>query len=388
MPLPFVCSPADLLAVVPYQLGFYPRASVVIVCLDAADRVVGMIRIDTGPLPPPPGSAEVAAVAALLRRQAGGLVILGFEEAQGSSDAVRCWLARLAADGGVAVVAHLVVRDGRWWDVECVDPTCCPAPGRPVPPPARVSVVAEWVGRGVAPLADRAAVARQLDSGPRAAEVAVALSRQRSPYQARAHSSAHPGDRPPDGDGAAAPAWEAILDPGGRHPPVRALPAHLLAAAALALQGTEHRDAVICWLAPDLVPPDLAPPDRGCSPLSRMLGEPPWAQRHGTRDATTVIGPASTAARSGYPLPTATAPVDMPAQVLRCQHRLIDLVACLPRDEQVVALSVLASFAWWRGDGPLAAVALERAVTIDPGDSLSGVLLRMVRLGVRPWATG
>lgn len=361
-PLPFVCSPADLLAVVPYQLGFYPRASVVAVCLDAADRVLGMIRIDTGPRPPPPGSAEGAALAALLRRQTGGLVILGFEEAQGSSDAVRSWLARLAAHGGVAVVAHLVVRDGRWWDVECVDPTCCPAPGRPVPPPARVPVVAEWVGRGVAPLADRAAVARQLDSGPRGAEVAAELSRQRSPHRAHAHSSAPPGKRPPAGDGAAAAAWEAILDPGGRHPPVRALPAHLLAAAALALQGTEHRDAVICWLAPD-----LAPPGRCCSPLSRILGEPPWAQQHGTRDATTV---------------------DVPAQVMRCQHRLIDLVACLPRAEQVVALSVLASFAWWRGDGPLAAVALERAVTIDPGDSLSGVLLRMVRLGVRPWATG
>ena len=68
------------------------------------------------------------------------------------------------------------------------------------------------------------------------------------------------------------------------------------------------------------------------------------------------------------------------------QDALIRLCAMLPDHVATPALSVLASFVWWRGDGALARVALTRALRCDPSYRLAQLLLQMVDLAIRPVA--
>jgi hypothetical protein len=44
---------------------------------------------------------------------------------------------------------------------------------------------------------------------------------------------------------------------------------------------------------------------------------------------------------------------------------------------------VVANYAWWRGDGTIARLALDRALSIDPGYRLAALLARVVDLGIR-----
>ena len=45
---------------------------------------------------------------------------------------------------------------------------------------------------------------------------------------------------------------------------------------------------------------------------------------------------------------------------------------------------MLASYAWWLGDGALASVALDRALTINPAYRLAQLVEKMVHLAIRP----
>jgi len=47
-------------------------------------------------------------------------------------------------------------------------------------------------------------------------------------------------------------------------------------------------------------------------------------------------------------------------------------------------VTVLATFTWWRGDGAVTRVALDRALRVDPGYRLAQLLERMVDLAIRP----
>jgi Domain of unknown function (DUF4192) len=56
----------------------------------------------------------------------------------------------------------------------------------------------------------------------------------------------------------------------------------------------------------------------------------------------------------------------------------------LPDELAAPALSVFASFAWWRGNGALARVALARTLRCDPEYRLARLLQQMVDLAIRP----
>lgn len=68
------------------------------------------------------------------------------------------------------------------------------------------------------------------------------------------------------------------------------------------------------------------------------------------------------------------------------QEALIRLCAMLPDHVAAPALSVLASFVWWRGDGALTRIALDRALRCDPTYRLAQLLPKMVVLAIRPVA--
>ena len=68
----------------------------------------------------------------------------------------------------------------------------------------------------------------------------------------------------------------------------------------------------------------------------------------------------------------------------RIERRLCELCAALPDPWAVPFLTVLAAFTWWRGDGALTRIALDRALRVDPQYRLAQLLERMVDLAIRP----
>jgi hypothetical protein len=47
-------------------------------------------------------------------------------------------------------------------------------------------------------------------------------------------------------------------------------------------------------------------------------------------------------------------------------------------------LTIGAHLAWWTGDGALAGDAVDRALRVDPGHTLAGLLARMCEHGIPP----
>ncbi len=151
----------------PYQFGFWPTDSLVLICLrmiDAGEQrgavrgsVVFTARVD---LPLDGGTAELkAALAPALRRPNGDTVILvAFEDspdfahsAQGSQRALAS-VASSVREAGLEVLALARVRGERWQAVD--------VPGRndvwiPLPATSDVPIIADYVFAGRVPAADR-----------------------------------------------------------------------------------------------------------------------------------------------------------------------------------------------------------------------------------------
>ncbi|MGY0004213.1 DUF4192 domain-containing protein [Micromonospora sp. I033] len=168
-----VRSPADLVAAVPYLLGFHPADSVVVVAVRGR-RVVFAARGDLpepgrDPRPPARHLAEVVA-----RQGTDAATVIGYGPAlrvTGAVDAVGEALDR----AGLLVLDALRVTDGRWWSYLCAEPSCCPPEGTPYDPAAsQVSAAAVFAGQVALP--DRAALAAQVppERGERLADDEVA----------------------------------------------------------------------------------------------------------------------------------------------------------------------------------------------------------------------
>ena len=145
-------------------------------------------------------------------------------------------------------------------------------------------------------------------------------------------------------------AWPRILDPDG---PVITVEDEAL--AAMSLLDIEIRDGLVAWLCPGTLGLDKFSQDiqKLFSGLGKSLDRED-------------VDPTSTGAQNGI------------------QARLIGLCAMLPDQDAAPALSLLASFTWWHGDGALARVALARALRCDPEYRLAQLLEQMVDLAIRP----
>jgi hypothetical protein len=357
--------PADVLAVLPYQLGFHPHECLVAVSLRGT-RMGLVQRID---LPPAEhvGAAIAAMITPLHQDLPHALLLIGFEEHEGQSRAMLDEMANACLAHGINIADRLVVRGGRWFDLDCVG-GCCPPGGLPLPQPSQVPAVAEFVGREICPLPDRQALAgllepKGLQPGSRLAEV-VRLGDEWLQLRQEATDAAgesDPGIRAAELYGFRASelaVWSLVLCGQDEAEPIQALPPQDLAMLAISLTDVDLRDALIAWLCPgtlslDLIDPILATQMRGA------LSDPPWLDR-GVREMVRVIGRQ------------------------RIERRLCELCAALPGLLAVPALTVLASFTWWRGDGALTRVALERALSTDPDYRLALLLERMVDLAIRP----
>ena len=346
--------PPDVLAVLPYQLGFHPRDCLVTVSLHGT-RMGLVQRID---LPPPEhvGDAVAAMVAPLRRDSPGAVLLIGFEEHEGESRAMLEEMTGACRAEGVEVAERMVVRRGRWFSPDC-HLSCCPPEGLRLPAPGEVPAVAEFVGRGICPLPDRSALADRLE--PSSPLLGRAVSEQADKWLAIRLQATDAGESALERCRASELAvWSKVLRDDDDAEPIQALSSQDLGLLAVSLTDVDLRDGLIAWLCPDTMPRELID-SRLLALLGRALPGPLWLDRD-IGDVRQVMA------------------------LERIQRRLCEVCAALPDVWAVSALTVLASFAWWRGDGALTRIALDRALRADPRHRLARLLERMVDLAIRP----
>jgi hypothetical protein len=157
-----VRSTADLIAAVPYLLGFHPTDSVVVVALRGS-KIVFVARgdlPDRGAPGPTPEAAAAHVAAVVARQDADSATVIGYgpaERVTAAAAAVRAALDRQ----GVRVFDVLRVTDARYWSYTCGNPDCCPPEGTAFDTATSQIAAAATVAGQVA-LPDRAALTRQV----------------------------------------------------------------------------------------------------------------------------------------------------------------------------------------------------------------------------------
>ncbi len=322
-----ITGPESLLSALPHMLGYQPADSVLGIALH--DSRVGMVeRIDT----PPIDQIEdmlAATIPPMLRQRPTAVLVIGYEMVTGEAvEAVEAFASALAASG-LDVPAPVLVTPTGWRHLDC---TCCPPGGNPLPAAEHPVGLEMSAVTGSAPAPSRADLAQRLTPTKHAEAVGAECERITAEQAEDVQASAL--------------AWSRVVTSGTA---VTDLPAHVLALAAVSLTrntSTEFRDALLCHLCPGTMPSDLL-------------------------DQHTVQ-----AIRDNLPLD----PDQHPTATL---DRLIQTAASLPDTHAVPVLTVVANYAWWRGDGTLARLALDRALGIDPHYRLAALLSRVVDLGIQ-----
>lgn len=356
--------PGDVVGVLPYQLGYHPHDSVVVVSLRG--RRVGLVaRAD---LPPDDHVDGVAAslLGPLLRDGATSVIVVGYEDVADASHPLLLSLVEQLERAGVDVVDVAVVRGGRRFSAVCSEP-CCPPEGVPLPDPADVPGVVEYVGLGRSPLPSRGAVEHLVAADPRAcAGVADAvdarsgLSRRRRRRRAAvAWATALRESRGGPGP-ARAGAGLALADP------------VVLADLVLGLRDVSWRDGLIAWLAPGVLPVDKL--DEVVVELLRSA-LPAWG---GMGFGARGISSGADAGRAER-VTLAMGREDL-------LQRLLALCRSVPDDcprEAAAICTVAAHLAWVTGDGALARVAVDRALRLQPAYRLALLLEELIDRGLR-----
>ena len=163
-------SPHDLLAAIPFLIGYHPEDSLVVVSIK--DNAVGMaMRIDY-PVAIPAGAYDLLA-SHLQRDGATGALLIAYvptgrtdgESVLSDADAA---LKRI----GIATEESLLIQSGRFRSVLCQDQSCCPAEGNPIPEITGSRIAVEHVVAGRAmPFANLQALTDSISSLPVASEV-------------------------------------------------------------------------------------------------------------------------------------------------------------------------------------------------------------------------
>lgn len=344
-------TPADLLVLLPYLLGYHPRRSVVVAAV--RDRQLGMIqRMDL--LDDPDDCALVAArmVEAASRERPEAVVVAAFEDLEGESLPLRAALVSAAGEAGLPVHRDVVSRGGRWFGQDRAGAGGRDR-GRLLPSPDEVPAVAELVRQGVSPLPDREAfvsVSLPTVDAARAQRVAAVIE---------AHEAAGgPAWPTPD---AVTRVWRCVLDPAPDAAPVAQLPDASLAVAVASLHDVLWRDALLGALGPGTIP--VSALDPGLVERARAATAAcPWAVDDAGMD---------------------DAGVDDERAAVVVLGRLAELLSLVPVEVTAPLLTTMAHLAWWEGDGTVAGACLERALEIDPGHRLAGLMLRLLQQGIR-----
>lgn len=308
-PTLLLTGPADLLAAVPYLIGFHPADSMVVIG-SAGEELRLSARWDL-PLAPD----RIGRIVPVLRREGVTAVILaGYGPERLVTPAVGT-VTGLLARAGIRVAEALRAESGRYWTYSCPGLGCHPAEGIPYDPFSS-RVAAEAVLHGLVALPDRQSLLRSLEPSGGAAMRRI-TGRVVRELRARLTETALRDD----GFAAAfvADGLARVRDAVRRYGSGGRLTDHEVARLGLDLAVIRIRDEA--WALID------------------------DSDAHVTlwRDVTRRLEP-------GFAAPAA---------------------------------SLLAAASWWRGDGVLAGVAVERALAADPGYSMA-ILLRQAVTGLVP----
>lgn len=344
--------PRELLALVPYQLGFRPVESAVVLSLRGGVRVGLVARVDLADLLDPVGGPAVARslVAHLLADGAGAVVLVLYTGAdlQADESVGRVALGRLAAAAGrlLPEPACWVVGPRGYHALGCREPGCCPPGGRPLTELEGTRVGAEMVLRGATVEGSREDLGRLPQVGVEARRAARRAAARWSARRAtlRDTAEAHRWRA------AGLELWRELVDgaPG-------AAVAHGRLSAALA--DVLVRDAVLV----DLVPGHARVADRV------VAG---WNGPEVGRALRAVVDPA--------------AAVPPPVERLGAACAVLREVAAHRPGAAAPALTLLALAAWWSGDGARASVLVTRALELEPGYRLADLLEQTLDHGVPP----
>lgn len=368
-----VRSPADMVAAVPYLLGFHPADSVVVVAVRGR-RVVFAAR---GDLPAPgadPGPAARHLAQVVARQDADAATVVGYGPAARVTGVVDAIGDALTA-AGLVVLDALRVTEGRWFSYLCVEPSCCPPEGTPYDPAAsQVSAAAVFAGQVALP--DRAALAAQVSplDGP------VRLAMRRATGRARLRLAALTGRPSTPSAGSPAGGLPADSSRAGAEPPVPADGA-----------GPEGESSV-----------PVGGPGSGGKFQVPAGGAGSGGEPRAVRTAgTAAVRAAFRRQRRGERLDddevawltvllTHVAVRDHAWSRTDGRDEDISLWTDVLRRAEpdlIAAPGCLLAFAAWRsGHGALAAVALERVLSAHPGYSLAVLLDEALRRGVAPSA--
>lgn len=357
-----VSEPRELLAYLPYRLGFRPRESLVVASVRGARGRIGLVaRVDLDEVQSAAAARSLARH--LWRDGAEQAVVVVYAEPARREGRWRADVLNAAA-AMTAALAELVgpsavwvVDADRYRCLDCEDLECCPTEGRPLSELASTQVSAHMVLAGATVSEHRGELT---EVRPASAAARHNVRRVEARWARRRELDSAAGE-------AALARWRlssldslaAALDARAAGETIRARELGRLSAA---LEDVLVRDAVIVGLVGSLAemraalagPPGLAGErvGEGFGRLLESSGEAP------ERDA-----------------------LEAGLQVLR------ELVAHAPQGAHAPALSVLATLAWWLGDGVSAGSWLEKAVAADPEYRLARLLAATLEAGVPPgWA--
>ncbi|MBW8173591.1 DUF4192 domain-containing protein [Ornithinimicrobium sp. Arc0846-15] len=327
---------AQLVAVLPYHLGYQPADSLVMVCLEPVregseqSKISLTARVSMTPQSAPAELAR-ALSPAFLRVGPRAVVCLGFEGEVTDSRPHLGSLEEAAREAGVEHIHSGRVWAQNWWDCSSPEPKWEPVPaGRDVP------AVADYVVAGTHPLACRAEIEQCLRPAilaERAAEVRAAarVFRARLPEASAVVQGLQV---------ISTVLSDAFVDPSGLSP-------RDVGCFAGLMEWTAARDAIVQAAAPGLVGQDFS------DPLVSLARE---------------IIPTLSDADEGAALRFAQLAAQVP-------------VGC---EFSASAWACAAYLAWWQGDGSLANIANDRALEIDPGYRLAQLIDSALRTAMPP----
>lgn len=340
-------SPDEVLAAVPYLLGFHPSDSVVLVGLDR-DAVAFTARADLPPGDDPHAAREMVRLLARItaEHRVTDVVILGYG-APFHVDPSVLRLEVVLAGRGLGVRDVLRVRDGRYWSYLCHGAECCPPEGREFDVAStRFAATATLAGRVALPDREALEVSVAPVTGAERTAMREALAAARSRLTAALTS-----------DDAAA--TRQLL--------VRRIDRDLDAALARLAAGDELDAATVGWLATALTVEECC--------------ERAWHR-------TAAEAPGASVARAGGSAASGEGEAAVRGRLMPGGWRAggyLELWRELTRRAapSPAAASLLAYAAWLAGEGALAATAVERALTA-PDYLPARVMAEVINSGVSP----